>query len=221
MRFEIPLHPDHDPKKCTERRQVDVPTEIVRLLQERNREHCGQAKGTPFIVPPLLDNLGFRGDQPLSTQILEGTYQHQPDEDDTVSQNVRLLLQHLEQVQEMAATPSFPTISLEEFTSKLRVRSESTTTSPSGLHLGHYKKALIARHAYSSDLPDDELTPEFRANRAELDMMQTDLLHLHLLALLLNYVLEGGYSYKRWQTIANTILFNSRMMTMCGYIGLG
>ncbi|KAI2501960.1 hypothetical protein MHU86_12513 [Fragilaria crotonensis] len=93
---------------------------------------------------------------------------------------------------------------MDDFMSKLRVWSESTTTSPSGLHLGHYK-ALIARHSYSSDLPDDELTPEFRRNRDELDMMQNDLRTLHLN--LLNYALERGYSYKRWQTIANTILF--------------
>jgi hypothetical protein len=36
-------------------------------------------------------------------------------------------------------------------------------------------------------------------------MMQNDLRTLHLT--LLNYALERGYSYKRWQTIANTILF--------------
>ncbi|KAI2490946.1 hypothetical protein MHU86_23634 [Fragilaria crotonensis] len=36
-RIEIPLHPDDNPKMCTEWRQIDVPTEIVRLLQERNR----------------------------------------------------------------------------------------------------------------------------------------------------------------------------------------
>ncbi|KAI2502879.1 hypothetical protein MHU86_11548 [Fragilaria crotonensis] len=206
-RIEIPLHPAHDPKTCTEWRQVEVPTEIVRLLQERNRKHFGQAKGTPFTVPPLLDDLGFRGDRPLSQRILEGTYEHQPGEVDQVSENVRLLLQHFEQVQEMAEAPSFPTISMDEFTSKLRVWSESTTTSPSGMHLGHYK-ALIARHSYSSDLPDEELTQEFRDNRDELNRMQDDLRNLHLT--LLNYALERGYSYRRWQTIANTILFKDQ-----------
>ncbi|KAI2503535.1 hypothetical protein MHU86_10917 [Fragilaria crotonensis] len=141
-RIEIPLHPDDNPKMCTEWRQIDVPTEIVRLLQERNRAHFGQAKGTPFTVAPLLDDLGFCGDRPSSTRILDGTYQLRTNDDDD---------------------------------------------------------------DYSSDLPDDELTPEFRRNRDELDMMQNDLRTLHLN--LLNYALERGYSYKRWQTIANTILF--------------
>ncbi|KAI2508519.1 hypothetical protein MHU86_5918 [Fragilaria crotonensis] len=173
-RIEIPLHPEHDPKTCTEWRQIDVPTKIVRLLQERNRNHFGQAKGTPFTVAPLLDDLGFCGDRPLSTRILDGTYQHQSNDDDDVSKNVRLLLQHMTQVHEMAVAPSFPTISMDDF----------------------------------MNLPDDELTVEFRRNRDELDMMQNDLRTLHLN--LLNYALERGYSYKRWQTIANTILFKDQ-----------
>jgi hypothetical protein len=36
--------------------------------------------------------------------------------------------------------------------------------------------------------------------------MQQQLFELHLN--LLNYALKTGYSYRRWQTIANAILFN-------------
>ncbi|KAI2490869.1 hypothetical protein MHU86_23692 [Fragilaria crotonensis] len=198
-RIEIPLHPNDDPKSCTEWTQVEIPTEILRLLQERNRKHFGQAHGTPFTVPPLSDDLGFRGDGPLSEEVFQGTYASH-DLDD----NVRLLISHLEHVREMADTPSFPTISDDEFCSKLRAWTESTTTSPSGMHLGHYK-ALIARHSYSTDLDDDELTQEFKEKRDELNRMQLELRSLHLN--LLNYALERGYSYRRWQTIANTILF--------------
>ncbi len=198
-RIEIPVHPTDDPKSCTEWTQIEVPSEILRLLQERNRSHFGQAHGTPFTVPPLSVDLGFRGDGPISDEILLGTYPTHEFEE-----NVQLLLRHLEQVHEMAAAAEYPTISDKDFTNKLQVWKESTTTSPSGLHLGHYK-ALIARHAYSSNLSDDELTPEFKANRAELDAKQADLRAVHLT--LLNYALERGYSYRRWRTIANTILF--------------
>lgn len=72
------------------------------------------------------------------------------------------------------------------------------------MHLGHYK-ALIAKHAYSIEGADDDASEEFQANRAELDSKQADLRALHLA--LLNYALERGYSFKRWRTIANTILF--------------
>jgi len=67
------------------------------------------------------------------------------------------------------------------------------------MHLGHYK-ALIARHSYSSDVSDDELSPEFKAKRDELNRMQEELGALHLT--LLNYALERGYSYRRPQVVA-------------------
>ncbi len=93
----------------------------------------------------------------------------------------------------------------------------ATTTSPSGLHLGHFK-ALIARHKYSlaTDDPDDQLDPTLAPHveplsqeslsekKREFDHMQDSLLRFHLH--LINYALERGYSYRRWQTIANTML---------------
>jgi hypothetical protein len=48
-RVEIPLHPGTDPKSCTEWRQIDVPTEVLFHLQQRNRNHFGQACGSPHI----------------------------------------------------------------------------------------------------------------------------------------------------------------------------
>lgn len=86
----------------------------------------------------------------------------------------------------------------------LKIWTESTTTSPSGLHLGHLK-ALIARHSFQSTPSDDDLTTAFKAQRDELNRKQADLFDLQLS--LINYTLERGYSYKRWQTIANTMLF--------------
>ena len=115
-RIEIPLHPTDDHKACTEWTQIEVPTDILRLLQERNRAHFGQAQGTPFTIPPLVDELGFRRDGPISDEILQGEY---PVE--YLNDNVRLLIKHLEQVHEMAAAPEYPTISDEEFIGKLQV----------------------------------------------------------------------------------------------------
>ena len=198
-RLEIPLHPGEDPKACTEWRQIDVPTEVVTLLQERNRKHFGQAKGTPFTVAPLAQQVGFTGTGVYSEQLLQGTYdstEHEP--------SVRLLLKHLKQVHQMEAAATRPTITAAEFRGKLQVWSETTTTSPSGMHLGHYK-ALIAKHSFSSDLPDEELTPAFCAQRDEVNAKQKDLFHIHLT--LINYALQRGASYTRWHTIVNTILF--------------
>ena len=179
--------------------QVDVPTEIVRHLQERNQKHFGQAHGTPFTIAPLVDQLGYRGEGQGTAQILDGTFDYSD-----YDPSVQLFLQHLQHVEEIAQMTVKPTITEQEYTSKLKVWSESTTTSPSGMHLGHYK-TLIARHSFSSDAADEDLTPLFVAQRDELNFKQGQLLMLHLR--LVNYALERGYSYRRWHSVANTILF--------------
>jgi hypothetical protein len=51
--IEIPRSPSTDPKTCTDWQTIDVPSEIVENLQRRNRQHFGQAQGTPFTVAPL------------------------------------------------------------------------------------------------------------------------------------------------------------------------
>ena len=95
-----------------------------------------------------------------------------------------------------------PTISEDEFVGKLKVWRESTSTSPSGLHLGHYK-ALISRHQHSE--VDSKANETLQAQKTELDMMQREMMLLHLR--LINYALERGYSHQRWQTVANAMIF--------------
>ena len=201
-RLEIPKHPSEDPKNCTEWQIVDIPTEIVSNLQRRNKTHFGQAQGTPFTVPPLSIALQFTGEGPGTDDLLSGEWEI-PGLDD----NVKLLLQHLKMSDEMANIASTATISDADFTGKLRVWKESTTTSPSGSHLGHYK-ALISKHAYSYVQDDDEGTEndvKLTELRDELNHMQTAIRQLHLQ--LINYALERGYSFQRWQKVANSILF--------------
>ena len=192
-RIEIPVHPDVDPKSCTDWQQIEVPTEVLFHLQQRNRRHFGQAKGSPFTIPPLADQVGYCADGPSVEQILKGTY-----DTSGLDSNVALLLQHLKITEEMAALVAHPTITEQEYVGKLKVWKESTSTSPSGLHLGHYK-ALITRHEHSDpDTADED-------QRNEWNHMQSCLLTLHVQ--MLNYALERGYSYTRWQTVVNTILF--------------
>ena len=205
--LEIPVHPDADPKTCSEWRTIDVPAEIVDNLQRRNRKHFGQAQGAPFTVPPLSDDLGFSGVGPNADSILHGRYDTSP-----FDENLRLLLQHLQISQELMDEESYPTLTEKEFRGKLQAWRESTSTSPSGLHLGHWK-ALIARHEYSEDEETVDVSPATAdesgsahvSKKEEWDHMQRELFDLHLN--LLNYALERGYSYRRWQTIVNSVLF--------------
>ena len=204
--LEIPKHPQEDPKTCTEWQIIDIPTEIVEHLQKRNRQHFGQAHGTPFTVPPLSRALEFTGEGQGANEILSGTWE-QPAE---LSESVRLLLQHIQITEDMANILCTDTISDEEFVGKLKVWKETTTTSPSGVHLGHYK-SLISRHKYShvkDDNEDTENEVKVTELRDEMNHIQQAIRRLHLQ--LINYALSRGYSYQRWQQVANTILFKER-----------
>ena len=188
-----------DPKQCNEWQVIDVPSEIVSQLQHRNRLHFGQAHGTPFTVPPLSNDLGFSGDGPGAASILQGTYDTSP-----LSEPVQLLIEHLRYTTNIHNDPCQPTINDSEFCGKLRVWRESKFTSPSGMHLGHYK-ALITRHSFSSTANDTDLTPEFIARRDNLNRKEEAIRSVRLS--LINYALERGYSFHRWQDIVNSVLF--------------
>ena len=72
---------------------------------------------------------------------------------------------------------------------------ESTTTSPSGIHLGH-QHALVVRHCHkdSPNSPECEL----------LDAHQEALINAHVS--LINYALRMGISYDLWKTVVNIML---------------
>ncbi len=147
----------------------------------------------------MADLLGYTGISETQNQILQGTF-----DASELDEHVQLLIRHLRSTHEMFADTTRPTIEDDDFCAKLRLWSESTTTSPSGMHLGHYK-SLIARHSFSSDLADEELAPEFKERKDELDYRQQAIRQLRLQ--LLNYALERGYSFLRWQKVVNTMLF--------------
>jgi hypothetical protein len=83
------------------------------------------------------------------------------------------------------------TITVDKVKGKLKVWRESTSTSPSGQHLGHYK-ALVTRLEYSDVMDEDAL--DDIAKRNELDTIQGKLLNLRLHVI--NYALRNGYSYR-------------------------
>jgi hypothetical protein len=124
--------------------------------------------------------------------ILDGTY------DVThLDHAVQTIIQHLHRTTYSQQQPLTPTISQSAYLGKINKWRESTSTSPSGLHLGHYK-AMTARHAFS-DISDND------PRKAEFESQRNDIIKLHLQ--LLNYGLERGYSFIRWQKVANAMLF--------------
>ena len=186
--IEIPRHDGVDPKTCTDWQTIEIPTAIAHHLQQRNQKHFSQAQGSPFTIAPLADDIGFEGTGPFADDILEGLYDtHQ------LQDHVSLLVDHLKMTYEIANLTTFPTITRQEFIDKLKVWTESTTTSPSGLHLGHFK-SLLSRHKYSMATEDTEHSsqPESETGntqpsetasqyekKVEWDHMQNSILDLH------------------------------------------
>eukprot|EP00957_Ditylum_brightwellii_P099102 7547824-Ditylum_brightwellii.AAC.1 len=63
-----------DPKKAQQWYTVDLPEEVLHYLTIRNRCHFGQAKGTPFTIPPLSQYFDWSANSPVSKMVLNGEF---------------------------------------------------------------------------------------------------------------------------------------------------
>jgi hypothetical protein len=86
-------------------------------------------------------------------------------------------------------------VTAKEWLGKMTMWRESTTTSPSGMHLGHHK-ALIKEFPVS-----DENSPR---NLQTTEYMRQNLLKGQLD--LLNYAIKHSYCYKRWKKVATFMI---------------
>ena len=109
---------------------VTVPKDIERLLLTRNRHHFGQAEGTPFTTPPLNADVGYKADGFAAELLLHGQIHYNEAHEAT-----KLLIKHL---QARTTCTLQGVVTIDEVRSKLKKWKETTTTSPSGLHLGNY-----------------------------------------------------------------------------------
>lgn len=174
-----------DPKKATEWRTVDLPDEIVYYLLTRNRLHFGQAKGTPFTQPQFTHRLDWAASTETAELILEGDF-----DSSELSDIQSLLLKHCKR-QHRESLPL--AITEAEFISKFKLWKENTTTSPSGLHLGHYK-ALVLRN--DADITTDE--------GKAIEKQRKELITAHVA--MINYALKQSYSYDRWKHVVNVMI---------------
>lgn len=192
-RLEIPVDPDANPKEVdkddpTKWRTIKVPSEIEKLIATRNRAHFGQAEG-PWLEPPLSQSVDFTASTITSELILQGEYDASDLDDIT-----QLMINHLK-VCDQEEEPLPMLITDDELVGKLRKWKETTTTSPSKLHLGHWK-ALIARHSHSHAPRSDRCL--------EMDSMQQQIRRGRLQ--LINYAIKWGYSFDRWKEIVNVMI---------------
>lgn len=184
----VPLAALEDPKNAHEWRTVTDPHEIEYYLTIRNYQHFGQAQGTPFTVPPLSHDFDWTATSPAANEVL-----HEPQL--TRHYNTSLCNLLLQQCRYDSTLPGIPSLlSARDFEGKLKVWRESTTTSPSGRHLGRYK-ALFASSIYDSTSDNYQ-----RFCQQQIDIRT-------LILQIINYCIATGYTLQRWRQVINTMIF--------------
>ena len=155
----------------------------------RNRLHFGQAEGTPFTRPPLQPECNWSATSPAAEQLLHGTYTH-----NITTPQCRELLQACQAQAELNSVPH--ELTFEEFRGKISRWRESTTTSPSGRHLGRYK-ALFTRVPTTAEDTNPEET-SFAAKQESIARLKLAII---------NYCIRNTYVLNRWKTVVNVMIF--------------
>ena len=144
--IEVPENPNDNPKDPTTKwKRLEDVNNINNALTEWNRTHFQQAQGTPFTVPPLSNELGHSGMNKTGNQILENDYTPTQPMRASVRRLINNMYQQCDEIEETEVTR-------DDMKSAFKKWRESTSTSPSGRHLGHMKSIL-------TEVKDDEDWP--------------------------------------------------------------
>jgi hypothetical protein len=65
-----------NPKTCTSWKTVETPAEIEFFIQMRNRQHFGQAQGTPFTTTPLSQRFDWAANSVESELTILMSFKH-------------------------------------------------------------------------------------------------------------------------------------------------
>jgi hypothetical protein len=161
--------------------------EMFDRIIERNKIHFAQADGTPFTTAPIVDHLGRFGTNEVSEWILDG--QEVYNEWD-VDEPVKVILRALKRVTEKDSVKH--QITAEDLESGYKRWGEGTSTSPSGLHLGHEKTVLKTEKEKTDENGKcvRTLRQKFFAIKAEF----------------INFAIKHGHVYQRWKTVVNATI---------------
>ena len=163
------------------------PLEIIAALCDRNIYHFCQAHGTPFTLDPLAEIFEYTSSSDFLQQI-----KTQRNKLKNLHSSTKMFLNQM--LASKRESSILPMLSIDSFRRKFCQWRESTSTSPCGTHLGHWR-------AISIDYSEDEVSEEARILKA----MQDDILEARVN--LINYALKWNYSYKRWRVILTTMIF--------------
>ena len=118
---------------------IDDPEIMEQVIADRNSHHLNQAQGTPLTIEPLLSLIGTDSYTSFSQELLNGKADLDPL---MMSPTITKYLTNLKQNKEIISTTTNKFIPLNEYKQGFKKWKESTTTSPSGRHLGHHHSLL-------------------------------------------------------------------------------
>jgi hypothetical protein len=165
---KVPTNGDYSTEycqTCTSWETLEDPVEVQEALQQRNRIHFGQAKGTFPTTPLFSDHVDWMASTIAADVILEG---HHPFADSTdIPDIVRELLASFKHSSPLDAVSDEVTVS--EWVGKMKTWKGKMPTSPSGMHLGHHRSLI------KPFIPADP-TPEMPPELLELEDHRQQLL---------------------------------------------
>jgi hypothetical protein len=153
---------------------------LQEFLLKRNTVHFSQAQGTPFTVEPL-NKLDWNACSEESENLLKGKI---PCESDTPNHYVKEILKSIAEQSQLPEINTY--LPPEEVAQGFRCWKESTSTSPSGCHLGL------------------RCIPTIPTTDLELEKIRTGILGIQ--THIINIPIAHGFSPLRWQTVINAML---------------
>jgi hypothetical protein len=114
------------------------PDEIARVITSMNSAQYNQAFPTPFGSGPLANSMGRHGNTPVAQALLGGTLPGL-ELDGLLPETICILSTLATPCSTLAGTTD---IMPDAFIATYKITPESTSSLPSGCHVGHYKAAL-------------------------------------------------------------------------------
>ena len=119
--------------------EIDDTAEMHKKLLGRNKKHLRQARVTPFAEGTMSSVLGQDGDSEACEAILEGDWI--PPEG--TQPWLREYVKNLKEGNNIQREEIITDITSSEYTKFWKKKRENTSTSPLGLHVGHYKVSIL------------------------------------------------------------------------------
>ena len=109
--------------------------DLEHACPHENSRRFTQTKGTPLTTGPLLDDIGLLGRGKYADEIMLGKYRLPPEVDPTL----QTVIDSLQAKNDMTIKKQPSPITCEEYKDGWKKVKERASSSPSGLHVGHWK----------------------------------------------------------------------------------